>query len=110
MTRSKYRNVKKIINGIKFDSKKEAQRYLILQANEINGHISNLELQPEFILQDKFKYLGKTIRAIKYKADFKYIENGIEIVEDVKGMKTSVYKLKKKLLLYKYPDINFIET
>ena len=50
---------------------------------------------------------GENIRAIIYKADFQYIENGKTIVEDVKGMETKDFKLKKKILEYKYPDIDF---
>ena len=77
--------------------------------------VRDLTLQPKFLLQDKFRYEGEAIRAINYKADFKYydIEKGVWIIEDVKASKdfqTDVYKLKKKLLLFKYPEINFIET
>lgn len=101
----KYQNKKIIVNGIKFDSKKEANRYyelLLLQKAKI---ITNLELQPKFLLQDGFKKNGKTYRRIEYIADFKYIENGKTIVEDVKGFKTEVFKLKHKLFEYKYPEL-----
>jgi len=96
-------------DGFKFDSKKEAKRYLELKMLERAGVISNLILQPKFLLQDSFKYKGKTQRAIFYIADFEYIKDGKRIVEDVKGVKTEVYKLKKKLFLKKYPQVEFKE-
>ena len=69
------------------------------------GVITNLKQQPEFVLQRAFKYRGKTIREIKYRADFSYydVEKKKFIVEDVKGglaTRTEVYMLKKKMLLY----------
>ena len=100
-TNSKYRNKKVVVDQIKFDSIKEAKRYQQLKLLVKAGKISNLELQKEFILIPNQYANGKLIeRAVKYKADFVYTENGIQIVEDVKGMKTDVYKLKKKLMLY----------
>lgn len=100
-------------DGIMFDSKKEMKRYLVLKLLEKNGDIQNLELQPVIELQESFKYDGKTIRAIQYKADFLYYENGKMIYEDVKGMKTKEYIIKKKLLLKKLlnePNVGFKET
>ena len=69
------------------------------------GEISNLELQPKFLLQDTFKKNGKTYRKIEYIADFQYIENGKTIVEDVKGMQTDVFKLKHKIFEKVYPNL-----
>lgn len=112
MTRSKYNSIKTIVEGIKFDSKKEARRYQELKLLERAGTIKELELQPRFILQDKFKLYGKTHRKIEYVADFKYWDKEKEtwIVEDVKGVKTDVYKLKKKIFLKKYGrEYTFIE-
>lgn len=103
--KSKYKAVKTEVNGIKFDSKKEARRYKELKILEKADEIKSLELQPRFLLQEKFKYNGKTIRKIEYVADFRYIdEKGNTIVEDVKGMKTEVYKIKKKIFLKKYGE------
>lgn len=102
---NKYRNKKVIVDGKKFDSKKEGDRYKELKLLERAGEISNLELQPRFLLQDKFKKNGKTYRKIEYVADFKYIENGKAIVEDVKGMQTDVFKLKHKIFEKTYPDL-----
>ena len=92
--------------GILFDSQKEAHRYLYLKSEEAAGRIKNLELQPRFLLQEKFRYEGKAIRAIEYIADFMYIDSssGKIIVEDTKGMKTTDYNIKKKIFLKKYGD------
>lgn len=100
------------VDGIVFDSKREAARYLELRAMERAGLISELELQPEFELQEAFTRAGKRERAITYRADFRYRddESGHWIVEDVKGMRTEVYRIKRKLLLHQYPEINFRET
>lgn len=100
MRKNKYNNKKTIVDGIKFDSKKEAKRYKELKILLDARIIKNLELQPRFLLLDKYKQDGKTIRKIEYVADFRYFDNelGKEVVEDVKGMKTAIYKLKKKWL------------
>ena len=105
----KYNAKKIVIDGIEFDSKKEGKRYQELKMLEKAGKIKDLKLQPKFLLQESFKYKGKTQRAIFYIADFEYIKDGKRIVEDVKGVKTDVYKLKKKLFLKKYPDVIFKE-
>lgn len=104
---NKYRNKKTVIDGIRFDSKREAERYSELKLMEKANMISGLQLQPVFELQAKFKHNGKTERAITYIADFQYVQNGKTVVEDVKGMKTDVFNIKRKMFLYKYPDIDF---
>ena len=88
-----------------FDSAKEAQRYRELKLLERAKQISDLELQPRFLLQESFKKNGKTYRKIEYVADFKYIEKGKTKVEDVKGLQTDVFKIKHKLFEKKYPDL-----
>ena len=100
--KNKYNAKKTVIDGIKFDSKAEGKRYEVLKKREKAGEISGLTLQPRFTLQEKFKHDGKTIRKIEYIADFEYTKNGQQTVEDVKGVKTDVYKLKKKIFLMKY--------
>jgi len=107
---SKYGNKKTIVDGITFDSKKESERYLVLKDMLKNKEITELQLQPKFLLQDSFKYKNKIERNIYYIADFSYKKDGKLIVEDVKGKKTDVYKLKRKLFLYKYIDIDFREV
>lgn len=99
---NKYKNKKITIDNITFDSKKESLRYQQLKLLEQAGVISNLELQKKFILQDKFELNGKKYREISYVADFVYIQDGETVVEDAKGFKTEVYKLKKKMFMYKY--------
>ena len=101
MSYRKYSNKKTISDGIKFDSRAEARRYKELVLAQKAGIIRDLELQPEFLLQDKFKYNGKTERAVKYIADFKYfdVSKGVYVVEDVKGVQTEVFKIKRKLFL-----------
>lgn len=112
MAYRKYNAKKTVINGIKFDSKREAARYCELVLLKKAHKIKELELQPKFELQSKYKKGGKTIRAINYIADFKYydVDKGEYVVEDVKGMKTEVYKLKKKLVEFKYPEVTIVEV
>lgn len=112
---NKYHNTKVIYNGIKFDSKKEKSRYIELKQLENAGIIKELELQPKFLLLDTIHYKGKTYPKTYYKADFKYFDNekGKYIIEDIKSpitAKDKVYRLKIKMLLTKYPDIEFIEV
>jgi hypothetical protein len=102
---NKYHNTKVIYNGIKFDSKKEMQRYKELELLESTDYICNLELQKKFLLQDGYTNAkGKKIRPIYYIADFYYYDyiDNKWVVEDTKGVRTEVYKLKKKLFEYKY--------
>ena len=102
---SKYHNKKVIYNGIKFDSKKEMQRYKNLELLESTNYICSLELQKKFLLQEGYTNAeGKKIRPIYYIADFYYYDyiDNKWVVEDVKGVRTDVYKLKKKLFEYKY--------
>jgi hypothetical protein len=107
---NKYHNIKTIVDGIKFDSRKEANHYCELKLLQKAGIISDLKLQPRYLLQNSFKYNGKIERAIEYVADFEYVEKGKVIVEDCKGMKTDVYKLKRKLFLYRYDLVEFREV
>ena len=89
---SKYRNVRTVVDGIKFASKREAKRYLALKLLERAKKISSLRLQQRFPLFVN----GDLI--CTYVCDFAYIEGGERIIEDVKGVKTSVYRIKKKLM------------
>lgn len=95
---SKYHAKRTTVDGIKFDSKKEANRYLELKLLEKAKAIQDLHLQVTFPLVKKSQY-G---REIKYIADFVYYENGHMVVEDTKGFKTDVYKLKKRLMAELY--------
>lgn len=102
---SKYRNKKVQVDMYVFDSIAESKRYKELALLEKAKKISNLQLQPKFLLQKSFRKNGKTYRKIEYIADFMYLENGQVIVEDVKGMETEVFKLKRKLFEYRYPTL-----
>ena len=109
---NKYFNKKVIVDGIKFDSKKEPTRYEQLKILKRAGMIRDLELQPLFVLQEAYtNNKGEKVRAITYKADFIYFDKYLDryIVEDVKGFKTDVYKLKKKLFEYQYPNLTIEE-
>lgn len=109
--RSKFKNVKTELDGVTFHSQAEAVRYSALKLLEAAGYIRNLELQPHIELQAGFRRNGKWIAAIVYIGDFRYLdcETGELVVEDVKGAKTAVYSLKKRLLLYKFPKLDFRE-
>jgi hypothetical protein len=100
----KYHNKKIIVNGITFDSIKESRRYATLFLLERNGRIRNLRLQVKYELQPKYKINNKTIRSINYVADFVYYDTirGCEVIEDTKGFRTEVYKIKKKMFEYIY--------
>ena len=102
---NKYRNKKVIVDDYIFASIQESKRYKELKLLLRAGVIQDLELQPHFLLQESFKKNGKTYRKIEYIADFKYIENGKTIVEDVKGLQTDVFKLKYKIFEKMYPKL-----
>lgn len=107
----KYHNKKTIVNGINFDSKKEAKRFNELKILEKANEITELRTQVKFELQPSFKKDGKTYRKIEYIADFTYFDYKLNKyrVEDTKGYRTEVYKLKKKLFEYKYPHLKIEE-
>lgn len=99
---NKYRNKPIEIDGHKFPSRKEANRYSQLRLLERAGEITDLRLQVPFELQPKFIHEGQTIRAIKYVADFVYYDKCGNIhIEDTKGFRTDIYEIKKKMMLFK---------
>jgi len=106
MRRHKYNARKMIVDGITFSSGKEARRYQELRLLEAAGEISDLQLQKVYELIPK----GIDERAATYRADFTYMEAGKKIIEDVKGIKTPVYILKRKLMKFRFPDLIFRET
>ena len=108
---SKYHAQKVEVDGKKFDSKKESRDWKNLCTMEASGIISNLRRQVSFELQPKYTTKdGRKIRSISYVADFVYERDGQTYVQDSKGMKTDVYKLKRKMFEYRYPDIIFVES
>ena len=105
MRNNKYHSIKTTIDGITFDSKKEAEYYKTLKHQEQAGLIHNLELQKKFLLIPKqYDKTGKVAeRACYYKADFCYYdEKGNYHVVDVKGYILPSYVLKRKLMLWKH--------
>ena len=107
--KSKYRNEKVCIEGIVFDSKKEGARYRQLKMLEDAGKISALILQPVFYLAPSVVIAGKKKPALRYVADFQYREGDKIITEDVKGVLTDVYVIKKHLMKHIF-DIDILET
>lgn len=112
-SRSKYGNRKTTLNGIKFDSNKEADRYMTLLMMQKHGEIRNLKLQQEFHLIEKYVDAdGNKSEPLIYRADFVYerktapdadgVVHWVQVVEDVKGKKTDVYNVKKKLMFDKF--------
>ncbi len=104
--KNKYGNKKTVVDGIPFDSKREAVRYSELKLLEKSGAIENLKLQVPFELIPA----RADEKGVKYIADFVYIEDGRKIVEDSKGCKTKEYIVKRKLFKYQYPGIEFREV
>lgn len=117
-----------MVDGIKFHSKMESEYYEYLKELKANGEVIKFELQTKFLLQEKFiivdgeiiygsdsnfekikkKNKAETIRAIEYISDFKiWYSNGKIKTVDTKGQSTPDFEIKKKMLLNKYPDIDF---
>jgi len=112
LNRSKYRAIRTEVDGIMFDSKKESERYKYLKDRMDAGIIQDLKLQP------KFECIVKGKKICTYKADFEYLildeegpqgQIGYYVVEDVKGFKTPMYRLKKKLVEALYVGTKIIE-
>ncbi len=85
---SKYHNEPATIDGIRFDSRREARRWCELRLLEQAGEITELKRQMPFRLAG----------GIKYVADFTYMDHGQLVIEDVKGVRTAVYRIKKRLM------------
>ena len=119
----KYGNKKIVIDGIEFDSQKEARRYCELKLLQRAGKITDLQLQKEFELiptqYETYARYGKKGQRIKdgkrcieqscvYKADFAYMQNGKQVVEDTKGCRDpssagyAKFVIKRKLMLWRY--------
>lgn len=109
----KYHNTKTEVDGVMFDSLKEANRFQELRMLEKAGQIKDLRRQVRYELQEGFIGMyGKPVRPIYYIADADYWENGKHIVEDTKSpatRKIKSYRLKKKMFEKRYPDIEFRE-
>ena len=94
LRRGKYNAKRTEVDGVVFDSQKEARRYSQLKLMERAGEIEDLELQP------RFDFVLNGYKIGFYKADFRYVRksDGVPVIEDVKGYKTDVYRLKKRMV------------
>ncbi len=101
---SKYKSSWVKIDGINFQSIAEGERYKTLRDREHQGFISHLELQPVF----EIRHPLTNELACRYKGDFRYRSEKGVVVEDVKGMKTETYALKKKLVRI-FCEVNITE-
>lgn len=110
-SKSKYHATKTVVDGITFDSKKEAKRYAELKLLERSGAIRDLRRQVRYELIPAFDVDGKHYRPTSYIADFVYFDTktGAKVVEDCKGFRTDVYKLKAKMFAKKY-GVSILET
>ena len=107
---SKYHSTPVEVDGIRFDSKREANRWAELRLLERAGKIEKLKRQVKYLLIPSQYRDGKCIeREASYIADFVYVKDGHLVVEDCKGFRTPEYKLKRKLMLERY-DIRLVET
>lgn len=104
MRRTKYRAVPTYVGKIRFASKKEAARYVDLKLLERSGKITGLKLQP------KFPLVISGVKICTYIPDYLYQENDTTVVEDVKGVKTPVYRIKKKLFEVLYAPLTITEV
>lgn len=105
--RNKYKASKVTVLGREFDSKKEADRFLILCGKLNRGEIAGLRGQVEYeLIPAQKKSNGKTERGVKYIADFVYQKDGKTVVEDVKGYRDGaayrIFAIKRKLMLQRY--------
>lgn len=125
-TMGKIKHIKTEVDGITFDSKMESEYYEKLKDDLEKGLIKDFELQPEFLLQEKYiivdgqviegchpdfnklkrKHKAKTISAIKYRGDFLITQlDDTKKVVDTKGLSTADFEIKKKLFMFRYPNL-----
>lgn len=106
--KNKYSAKKVRVAGIDFDSKREADRYLILADRQRHGLIEDLQLQVKiYLMGESGPLLGENNHKLFYKADFQYIDvaTASRITEDAKGMVLPVYSLKKAILRSQGVDV-----
>lgn len=113
--RSKYNAKRVTLDDIAFDSIAEGARYRELCLLQSAGEIWGLKCHPRFEIVPGLNYNGKQERALYYEADFEYYEDNAgvpptHVVEDVKGMETAVYRLKRRLFIWQYPETKFVVT
>lgn len=100
MKPTKYRNKPRVVNGLRIDSGREAKRWEHLCFLEQDGQITQLERQVKFILAPSVKIAGeKRARpALRFTADFRYVERGQTIVEDAKGFADTAFRIRQHLM------------
>ena len=107
ISKSKFHSIKAVINNIQFDSLNESRYYIEVLNGIKNKKIKSYELQKPYELIPAYTKNGHKIRKMEYLADFVLkMTDGSTKVVDVKGVETDVFKLKKKLFEYKYPDLS----
>lgn len=113
----KFSAIKKEIDGHLFDSTGEANAYLLLRQWQMAGAISDLEIQPRYLIQEchyhvvnpRTKAGHSKAKNVFYVPDFRFQRNGKTVVVDFKGCKTAVYRIKAKMFQETYPEIEFQE-
>lgn len=113
MPRSKYGAKKTQVDNINFHSQAEAKRYRELMLLKRAGEVVEVVLQPSYVLMPGFRHkaTGKRVQPITYKADFLVTyADGHQEIEDVKGVQTEVYRIKKKLFMNLHPDLYIKEV
>lgn len=101
---NKYHAVKTLVDGVRFDSRKEARRYERLKLLQTAGAIRDLELQPEFpiLVVELWRPDGRRVDVGRYRADFRYVDTftGEVVIEDTKTgpTKTTAYRLRKRIV------------
>lgn len=109
VNRSKYGAKKVVLGGRSYDSKAEATRASSLKLEEWAGNISDLRFQVVYELAPSVVIAGRKRPPLRYVADFVYVRDGVEVVEDVKGMVTAVYRIKRHLMKSVH-GIDILET
>ena len=102
---SKYHNRRVTIDGVTLDSQAEGRRYQQLGVLANAGAIQDLIVHPRYELLPARTIDGRRERALYYEGDFSYVEGGRRVCEDVKGVETAAFRLKRRLFLDRYPDI-----
>ena len=111
MSKRKYNNKRIEIDGYQFDSKLEADFYQRLKPLVKSGKIKELKIHPRYLLQEEFSKNGKHFNPIYYVADFEVTyDDGVTVIYDTKGIRTEVYKIKKKLFEFRYKDRTIVEV
>lgn len=106
---SKYGAIKVTDDNIVFDSKLEHKRYKQLKTLQAAGEIRELEVHKDYVLVDKTLVRGTWERAVKHEVDFDYfdVEAKRRVVEEIKGVRTAVWVLKRRLFVARYPQIEY---